>query len=215
VIRSAIVLCRDKHEPVGGYGAMFRCAARLQLQFPRHIWRAAFREHPPYLYQVMRDCQRYGVQEYVLLPWHLGPYTTTLPQDWRCAPPLGQHPLIRAIVTQRTLEAHYTHQPQAALARAADEQTWYVHAHHATVTGIASTDVVTLATHLSTQPPTRPLVIQPLALSQLDPLYGQVQDIITTHALDAHVHVAKAIEYDRRLIEVVTDLVRPLLTSAR
>ena len=214
MIRSAIVLCRDKHEPVGGYGAMFRCAARLQLQFPQHIWRAAFREHPPYLYQVIRDCQRYGVQEYVLLPWHLEPYTTTLPQGWQCAPPLGQHPLMRDIVTQRTLEAHYTHQPSTDLARAVAEQTWYVHAPQATVMGLMSTDVATLATRLSTQPPTHPLVIQPLALSQLDPLYEQVQATVATHALAEHVQVAKAIEYDRRLIEIATDLVRPLLTSA-
>jgi hypothetical protein len=211
VIRSAIVLCRDKHEPVGAYGAMFRCAARLQLQYPQHIWRAAFREHPPYLYQVIRDCQRYGVQEYILLPWHLEPYTTTLPQGWQCAPPLGQHPLMQAIVTQRALEAHYTHQPQAALTRALNEQTWYVHAAHATVAGITSMDVATLATRLSSAPPTLPLVVQPLALSQLDPLYGHVQTLIAEQAREASVHVAKAIEYDRRLIEIVVELVRPLL----
>lgn len=211
VTRAAIVLYREKHEPIGAFGAMFRCAARLQLQYPRHLWRAAFREHPPYLAHITRECQRYGAHECILVPWQLESHVAEAPPEGPCTPALSQHPLMHAIVTQRTFEAHYTHQPQVALAQAASEQTWYVHATHAPIAGIASMSVTTMATRLHTAAPTHPLVIQPLALSQLDPLIGQIQAQIVAHQQRTPIYVAKAIEYDRRLLEIVTGLVRPHL----
>ncbi len=187
---------------------MFRCASRLQLQFPQHIWRAAFaNSHQPHLGDIERHCHRLNAESYTIVQWHLGETPTlTLASSWQITQPICEHPYMVQIIHQRLQEAHYTLRPSLQPNRTPCASI-VVHDVHR-LPGVESIEIHHLDEVLA-KTSHHDVVIQPIALSQREALVADIQQCVQRHA-DKHIVVGKAIEYDRRLLDIIYDCAQPL-----
>lgn len=205
--RLAVILYAERHQPRGGYAAMFRCVARLRAQQPDIAWYGAFGDEHPHLSMAVHDAHRYGATHPLIIPWTLGrapALDPTLQQDVTVTHTLGMHPILREIVVQRANEAHYLrslanyHTHTASTVFVGDDDTMSI--------DIAYQRLDDIITHNATH--TGEVILQPLALSQNAPL---VHELIQQTARGMPLErfgMGRAIEYDRRLLTIIDDIVR-------
>lgn len=205
--RLAVILYAERHQPRGGYAAMFRCVARLRAQQPEIAWYGAFGDEHPRISMAVHDAHRYGATHPLIIPWTLGRAPTldpTLVQGVTVTHTIGAHPILREIVIQRANEAHYLRSPAN------------YHTHTASTLFVGDDDTVPIdidylrldeiITRLATH--TGEVILQPFALSQNAPL---VHELIQQTARGMPLErfgVGRAIEYDRRLLTMISDIVR-------
>lgn len=206
--RLAVILYAERHQPRGGYAAMFRCVARLRAQQPKIAWYGAFGNEPPELSYIVRDAQRYSATNPLVIPWTLNAQPTL---DAHITPhvtlthPLGSHALLHEIFVQRANESHYLRNPAAYHGHTA--QTIFVGDAQTATVGIAYQQLAEIVVHAATY--TGDVILQPLALSQNDPLVHAITQQTARGMPLERFGMGRAVEYDRRLLTIIDDIVRP------
>lgn len=205
--RLAVILYAERHQPRGGYAAMFRCVARLRAQQPEIAWYGAFGDEHPHISMVVRDAQRYGATNPLIIPWSLSGAPTLDPlvaPNVTVTATLGMHPLLREIVVQRANEAHYLRSPANYHTHTAP--TVFVGDDHTATVGIAYHRLEDVMLQVATY--TSDVILQPLALSQNDPLVHAIAQQTARGMPLERFGIGRAIEYDRRLLTIIDDIVR-------
>lgn len=205
--RLAVILYAERHQPRGGYAAMFRCVARLRAQQPAIAWYGAFGDAHPSLSYIVRDAQRYSTIQPLVIPWTLKAQPTVdtpLVADISLTQPIGAHRLLHEIFVQRANEAHYLRSPAAYHAHTA--QTIFVGDEHTTAVGIAHKQLAEIITHVAIY--TGDVILQPLALSQNDPLIQTITQQTARGMSLERFGMGRAVEYDRRLLTIIDDIVQ-------
>lgn len=182
---------------------MFRCVARLRTQYPHHLWYAAFDDDAPTRQYVIREAQRYGAHDTLIIPWALANATPQTPHH-PYPGGLGQHPLMRDIVIQRANEGHYLRNPSTYHEH--NTHTIFVGAADTSVHGIVHQALDQVLAHAHHLPPNT--ILQPLALSQHDPLVLNLKHHTARGMPLERCDVGHAVEYDRRLLTIIHDMVR-------
>ena len=206
--RLAVILYAERHHPRGGYAAMFRCVARLRTQQPEIAWYGAFGNEHPALPYIVRDAQRYSAAHPLVVPWTLNAQPTL---DAHIAPhvtltaPLGSHALLQEVFVQRANESHYLRSPAAYHGHTA--QTIFVGDTHTATVGIVYQQLADIVAHAQTY--TGDVILQPLALSQNDPLVHAITQQTARGMPLERFGMGRAVEYDRRLLTIIDDIVRP------
>lgn len=207
VQRLAVILYAERHQPRGGYAAMFRCVARLRAQKPEIAWYGAFGNEQPHVSHIVRDAERYGATNPLIIPWTLGAQPIINPlieSDVTMTQPLGSHALLLDIFVQRANESHYLRNPATYHEHTA--QTIFVGDVDTTIVGIAHQYLADIMTYAATH--TGDVILQPLALSQNDPLVHAITQQ-TAHGMPLErFGVGRAAEYDRRLLTIIDDIVQ-------
>jgi hypothetical protein len=207
VSRLAVILYAERHQPRGGYAAMFRCVSRLRTQQPEIAWYAAFGTEHPHISHALRDAQRYGATNPLIVPWTLGTaptFDSILADASTITETLGSHPLIHDIVVHRANELHYLRNPTHYHGHTA--QTIFVGDAQTSTSGIAYQQLADIIAQADTHPDE--VILQPLALSQNDELtQALIQQTARGMPLERY-GIGRAIEYDRRLLTIIDDIVR-------
>ncbi len=205
--RLAVILYAECHQPRGGYAAMFRCVARLRTQQPEIAWYGAFGDEHPVLSYIVRDAQRYSATNPLVVPWTLNAQPTLNAQiatDVTLTSPLGAHALLQEIFVQRANESHYLRSPTTYHSHTA--QTIFVGDTHTATVGIAYQQLSEIVAQAKTH--TDDVILQPLALSQNDPLVHAITQQTARGMPLERFGMGRAVEYDRRLLTIIDDIVR-------
>lgn len=186
---------------------MFRCVARLRTQQPDIQWHAAFAYDVPTHEHITREIRRFGCDHAIIIPWTLQRTSWYIPDDIAIrtdiTAALGTHPLLRDIFMQRANEAHYLRHTT----------TYHQQAIHIIFVGYATSVVHGVAHHLldtllvEVDQLSADAILQPLILSQTDPLMHQLTQQTARGMPLERFGVGRALEYDRRLLHVITDIV--------
>ena len=207
VPRLAVILYAEHHQPRGGYAAMFRCVARLRTQHAHTQWYAAFGSNEePTLSRIVYDAQRYGARDIIVVPWTLNTQPLlSLHTDANLiiTNTLGSHPLVRDILRQRANEAHYLRSPADFHEHTA--HTVFVCDAHTVVPSIQSQQLISIINQATTY--IGEVILQPVALSQTDPLIHAITHQTAQGMPLERFGIGRAIEYDRRLLTLVNDIV--------
>jgi hypothetical protein len=187
---------------------MFRCVARLRTQHPTIAWYAAFGDEPPELHHIMRNAQRYTSSHPIIIPWTLNEQPATT-HEWllraTVTDTLGSHPLLHDIVVQRANEAHYLRSPSAYHEHRA--RTIFVGDTHTVTPSIPHQQLADIVAQSDSYQDD--VILQPVALSQNDPLIHAITHQTARGMPLERFGVGRAVEYDRRLLHIVDDMVRP------
>lgn len=205
--RLAVILYAERHQPRGGYAAMFRCVARLRTQQPEIAWYGAFGNEQPELSYIVRDAQRYSDTHPLIVPWTLSTQPTLDPHIASVVTmtqPLGAHTLLQEIFVHRANESHYLRSPSAYHSHTA--KTIYVGDTHTATVGIVYQQLAEVVDQAESY--TGDVILQPLALSQNDPLVHAITQQTARGMPLERFGIGRAVEYDRRLLTIIDDIVR-------
>jgi hypothetical protein len=206
VPRLAVILYAERHQPRGGYAAMFRCVARLRAQHPELAWYGAFGDEQPTIAYVVRDAQRYSTAHPLVIPWTLTarPHLdASIASAVTMTQALGAHTLIHDIFVQRANESHYLRSPADYHGHTA--QTIFVGDANTTAITMTYHHLNDIVAHAATH--TGDVILQPLALSQNDPLVHAITQQTARGMPLERFGMGRAVEYDRRLLKIINDIV--------
>lgn len=205
--RLTVILYAESHQPRGGYASMFRCVARLRSQQSHHLWYAAFAHDAPALYQIQREAKRYSTHKTLIIPWTLASGTPQAEIEYTDVihtAPLGAHPLIREIFIQRAHETHYLRNSIAYHTQPIP--IVFVGQPDTIIPGVAQRTLADILTSVDSLPTNA--ILQPLVLHQHDSLMRTLIEHTADGMTLAPFGVGRALDYDRRLIKIITDLVQ-------